>query len=65
MHYDATARELKTLLQLHLQQNTLQCNMDKTFNFTTEQEDQLALASEWEDRLMMEADDFLDGEHQE
>lgn len=40
--------------------------MDKTFNFTMTQEDQLALASEWEEQqMMMEADEFLDDEHRE
>jgi|LakMenEpi03Aug12_release.lakeMendotaPanAssembly.Ray.scaffolds.fasta_scaffold828606_2 hypothetical protein len=36
-----------------------------TFNFTTEQEDQLALANEWEEQMSAEADDFLDDEHRE
>jgi hypothetical protein len=64
LHYDATERELKTLFQLHLLQNNVQCNMDKTFNFTTEQEDQLALAAEWEEQMSAEADIFLDEQHQ-
>ena len=65
LHYDATERELKTLFQLHLLQNNVHCNMNKTFNFTTEQEDQLALASEWEEQMSAEADEFLDDEHRE
>lgn len=39
--------------------------MDKTFNYTAEQEDQLALANEWEEQMSAEADDFLDDEHRE
>ena len=35
------------------------------FNFTFQQEDQLALASEWEEQMMVEADEFLDDEHRE
>jgi hypothetical protein len=67
LHYDATERELKTLFQLHLQQNNVHCNMDRNnqFNFTFQQEDQLALASEWEEQMMVEADEFLDDEHRE
>jgi hypothetical protein len=65
LHYDATDVELKTLHQLHLQQNNAYCYMDKTFNFTMSQEDQLALAMEWEEQMMMEADEFLDDEHRE
>lgn len=65
LHYDATERELKTLFQLHLLQNNVHCNMDLQFNFTTEQEDQLALASEWEEQMSAEADEFLDDEHRE
>jgi hypothetical protein len=65
LHYDATDADLKMFHQLHLQQNNAYCFMDKTFNFTMNQEDQLALASEWEEQMMMEADEFLDDEHRE
>jgi len=66
LHYDATPEEI-TFLELHLQQNNVHCNMDRNnqFNFTFQQEDQLALASEWEEQMMMEADEFLDDEHRE
>lgn len=30
LHYDATERELKTLFQLHLQQNNVHCNIANT-----------------------------------
>lgn len=36
--------------------------MDKQFNFTTEQEDQLALTSIYEEQMQMEADEHLDAE---
>ncbi len=39
--------------------------MDQQYNFTMSQEDQLALAMEWEEQMMMEADEFLDDEHRE
>lgn len=64
LHYDATPEEI-TFLELHLLQNNVHCNMDKTFNYTAEQEDQLALANEWEEQMSAEADDFLDDEHRE
>jgi|688.fasta_scaffold56299_9 hypothetical protein len=64
LHYDATPEEI-TFLELHLQQNNAYCFMDTTFNFTMSQEDQLALAMEWEEQMMMEADEFLDDEHRE
>lgn len=64
MHYDATPEEI-TFLELHLLQNNVQCNMDQQYNFTMSQEDQLALAMEWEEQMMMEADEFLDDEHRE
>lgn len=66
MHAQASTPKEKMLLELQKQQTTLHCNMDKTFNFTMTQEDQLALASEWEEQqMMMEADEFLDDEHRE
>ena len=57
---DATAQETKQLLQLQMQQTTRHCNMDKQFNFTTEQEDALAQASIYEEQMQMEADVWLD-----
>lgn len=65
MHAQVATPKVFFLLELQKQQTTLQCNMDKTFNFTMTQEDQLALASEWEEQMMMEADEFLDDEHRE
>lgn len=59
---DATPEEIKILLELQMQQTTLHCNMDQQFNFTMEQEDQLARAADYEEQMQMEADEFLDAE---
>jgi hypothetical protein len=61
---DATSEEIKRLLKLQMQQTMLHCNMDQQlqFNFTMEQEDQLARAADYEEQMQMEADEFLDAE---
>lgn len=59
---DATSEEIESLLKLQMQQTTLHCNMDKQFNFTTEQEDVLAQVADYEEQMQMEADEHLDAE---